>query len=353
MKTTVSGSGVKAANRFQIVSKIEGKYWSTYRIDRMKSADLLLYWNYKAEGLTLDVAKKELIDTISIREKLASKKSIGFYEYRGGYKDKYLSKLEEKKKSIDSFLKTCEKLDPSYCAYRYSYGNYKYQHRTFLLTTKTPYPVTLTVSWSEDHDWNYYAKSYGRPKSTYSDRMVVFKTIGKLGKVETIFTYSLTSFAGNFIEKAIAAYFKVGKVKCSNELKSIQLSDFFSLKETNAINGYRLFERHIGPLLWDYAILDTKTKETYHAFEQDKLVPGLRNKLQAKLDHEFETINKATGFALGFCETGMRNFCADNNLDFDGEYSRRYLRNIVIQKREINYRKYRSELAKICINLGK
>lgn len=350
MKTKISGSGVKAANRFQIVSKIEGKkYWTKYHIERMKSPDLIHFWNYKLEGLTLDVAKLQLIKCIETRDQVAAAKPK---RWHGKAKGKYTELLSEKKKRIADFLAACEKLEPAQRAYHYNYGNYKYKQRTFILTNKTEHPFTMSVSWCEDHDWEFYSKRYGYPKSTYSDRCVIFKTIGKLGVTTDVFTYPLESFSGNFVERAIAAFYKVGKVKVEKELKPVQLADFFALHELHKVNGYRLFERRIGEMVWDYAILDPKTHTTYHSNSQEQLIPGLRAKIEAKSEVETAVITKATGFALGFCETGMRSFCADNNIDFDGSYPRKDLRNIVVANREINLRKYRKELSKIGIKLS-
>jgi len=142
-------------------------------------------------------------------------------------------------------------------------------------------------------------------------------------------------------------------VKYPKELAPIQLDNFFTVNELKAINGFRLFQRLIGPMAWDYAILDTKTRNTYHAYNYDDLIPGLRKKINSHLSLESELINKQTGFKLGYCETGMRNFCSDNDLDFNASYTRQELRNKVIQNREINLRKYRKELAKVGIKLGK
>ena len=352
MKKQISGNGVKVANLFAVVAKIEGKIWTSYSIDKMKSENLLMFWDYKTEGLTLPVAKEKLLATIVTRKKLHDAK-IKVGKSPVFCAEKYLTLQTEKKKRIDSYMKMCTTLSHARNYSHYGYGNYKYSRRTFILPgTETPYPVTTTVDWSEDHDWNFYAKSYGRPKSTYAERAVVFQTVGKLGKVEDIFRFELTSFSGNFMEKAIAAFFKVGKVKCAKELKSVQLADYFYLNETHQINGYRLFERKIGKLVLDYAIFDTKTGNTFHSYNPETLISGLRAKIQAKLDVEYETITKHTGFGLGFCETGMKQFCEDNGVDFNGEYSRRDLRNIVLQKRELNCKKYRIELKQIGIILN-
>lgn len=353
MKTKVGGSGVNAANRFEILKRIESNpnYWD-YRVERLSASQLREVWNYRAEGLNLPAAKEELFKAITEKEKINEKRRNARYFSTTWREEKYLKMQEEKRNSIRLFLKRVESMAPAQDYFRYSYGNYKYQHRTFRLEHNNfPVTVTVTVYWSEDHDWDYYAKSYSRPKSTYSDRAVIFKSIGKLGREEEIFRFDLNSFAGNFMEKAIAAFLRVRKVKCSKELKPIQLADYFKVKETHKINGYRIFERYIG-VLWDYAILDTKTGTTYHAWKKEDLVSGLRAKLQAKIDHETEEITKDTGYRLGFCETGMRQFCSDNNVDFEGVYTRQELRNIVIANRSINCKKYRTELSKIGIILN-
>lgn len=360
MKSKTSGNGVTVANRFQIVRTICGKnYWDKNRINRLKSSSLIPVWDYKAEGLNLEQAKAVLINAIDFRAKASLLKSCNrrpvspwsSLPFAPGH---YLSLFNEKKKSIANFTAMFERCLHVNQYSHYNYGKFNCQCRTLQLPgTNTPYPVIAGIHWDEETDWDYYAKSYGRPKNTYSNRRVVFRTIGKLGQVETIYTYPLTSFAGNFMEKAIAAYLGITKVKCPKELKPIQLADYFTLTETKAINGYRLFERHIGSVPWDHAILDTKTGTTYHANEIEKLIPGLRNKLQAKLDHESEIITAQTGFDLGFCETGMINFCEDNSLDFNSQYSRSELRNIIIRRRTINYHKYRIELAQIGIHITK
>lgn len=354
---TKSGNGVKVTNYEKIVSSIckangYKRNWNESFIERIKSVDLLNFWDYKSEGLKLDQAKSLLINACNKRYLISKNKHKEFHLY--SKKNRFLDMQSEKRKAIETFILFCEKLESIKKAYCYRYGNYKYSHKTFILPcTNTKYPVTLTVAWDEEHDWDFYAKSYNRPKSTYDNRRIEFKTIGKFGNKEIIFTYLLDSFAGNFIEKAIAAFYKIDKIKVSKELKSLQLQDYFSLTELKAINGYRLFNRRIGNVSWDFAILDTKTGMNFHSFNLENLVPGLRNKITAKFDIENTEINKQTGYSLGFCETGMRSFCNDNNVDFEGTYTRKELRNIVTKNREQNYRKYKTELNKIGISISK
>ena len=117
--------------------------------------------------------------------------------------------------------------------------------------------------------------------------------------------------------------------------------------------GYQLFQRYIGKVPWDYAILETKTGENYHAYDMERLIPGLRTKMQARIEHENEAITKKTAFRLGFCQSGVRAFCEHNDLDMDGSYTRQELRNVVLQRRESNYRRYGNDLKKLGIIISK
>jgi hypothetical protein len=352
MKINLSGNGVTVANHLKILRTICGYYWSETTILSLKASKLSPVWDYRAEGLNLDQAKQSLIAAIKTRVSIHHRRDA-LQRDSLPTPGRYLSLFNQKKKSISDFISLFDSAEHVNRYTRYSYGKYNCQCRTFQLPgTNTKYPVTVRVDWTEDTDWEYYAKSYGRPKNTYSNRQVIFKTINKLGKVVEL-SYPLTTFAGAFMEKAIASYFGITKIKCPNELKSLQLADYFTITETNAINGYRLFKRSIGTVLWDYAILDTKTGTTYHASESDQLVSGLRKKLEAKLSHETAIINRKTGYDLGFCDTGMKQFCSDNSIDLDGSYTRSELRNIVIQHRAINHQKYRWELSRVGIHLGK
>jgi len=171
MKANQSGNGVKVANRFKIVRLMQGKnYWSNSSIERMKSPEMLAVWNYKAEGLNLDLAKAELLKAVQHRVETAHKKPKPIRVQSPG---RMLSILDSKKERIRYFIQEVEKADPINTAYQHNYGSYKYKRRTFVVpNTNTKYPVTATITWDEETDWDYYAKSYNRPKSTYSNRRI-------------------------------------------------------------------------------------------------------------------------------------------------------------------------------------
>lgn len=349
MKTLKSGSGVTATNLNKVLTTLSksNKIWPrVYEIKTINSETLLKFWNYKKENLTIKEAKDKLISVIDNRDLIRNKKYKSFYIYNK--KNKYLDLLEKKQTKIKNFLEKYNALENISSIYSYTYGTYKDKHRCFKFLENCKYPVYLKIAWDENHDWEYYSKRYKYPKSTYSNRRVEFISLDKKGNENCLYCYELNSFAGCFAEKAIAAFFNIKKINVKNELKKVQLQPYFSLNIIINTAYYQIFERKIGRIIWDYCIYSRCTKETFHSFYKNLLVKGLRKKINAKFEHENEIITKKTGFNLGFCEIGMKNFCSDNNIDFEGGYTRQELRNIIIKNKTLN-NKYKNELNKIGI----
>ena len=59
--------------------------------------------------------------------------------------------------------------------------------------------IIAIVAWNEHADWNYYAKSYGRPKNTYSNRRVEIHNKFEGEKL----CIMVDSFQGEFLRKAL------------------------------------------------------------------------------------------------------------------------------------------------------
>lgn len=212
--------------------------------------------------------------------------------------------------------------------------------------------VFIAAGETEEKDWNAYSKAWHRahgPKRWIDSRYLEIHEPGK-GCTKTIY---VDRWGEKNILTALARFFNVKKQPCPKGRKPVQLNDYFSVRLIKTVNGYEIYDRQFSGSFVDYAIFDTKTRNTFHSEKMEELIPGLRRKLQAKFDHENETITKETGFELGFCETGMRSFAEDNGIDYNGTYTRQELRNIVIEKRELNNRRYRRELAKVGIHLGR
>ena len=79
---------------------------------------------------------------------------------------------------------------------------------------------------------------------------------------------------------------------------------------------------------------------------------GLKRKLKERRinNNDDFIIDKIVGKEKGFCNIGMLEFCADNNLDINGQITKKELRNIVLNNKEQN-KKYRFELNKLGIRI--
>ena len=204
--------------------------------------------------------------------------------------------------------------------------------------------AVATVTYREVKDWNYYSKNYKHPKITVYGRKVTFE---KKGYIKTV---DLDNFNGDFLLKAYVKAFKVKAYKQKGFARKVQLNDYLRTKKIRCIGNVELWERTINKAHYDYCAVINKT--TYHAFTKKEALSGLKKKINAKIKKEMEVISKKTGYNLGFCETGMKSFCEDNDLDLEGSYTRAELRNIILQKRKLNCDKYAPEIRKLGIILG-
>ena len=206
----------------------------------------------------------------------------------------------------------------------------------------------ITVTQEESEDWEAYSKAwhntYG-PKRTIESRDINFY---KDGKKES--SISVNSFAGNYLINAIVSKFNLTKIKVSKELKKVQLIDQAEVILIRDILSTKIYKRTLAGADLDFCAVHGG--ETFHAATISKAIEGLQKKTKAEKYFEREIISKEDGFKLGFCETGMKSFCEDNNLDYEGEYSRKDLRNIAVSNRNVNCKKYSFELKKLGIVLN-
>jgi hypothetical protein len=203
----------------------------------------------------------------------------------------------------------------------------------------------ITVDQQETEDWEAYSKSWHNahgPKRTIDERFIRF---GKEGEKPAFIT--VDSFAGNYLVKAIVQFFSLKRIKVAKELKKVQLINEAEIIFIRKIQSVRIYKRTIAGTFLDYCAI--YKNETYHAASIQDAVKGLIRKAKAHISEEFELINKKVGYQLGFCESGIKSFCDDNSLDFDGEYTRKELRNVVVKNRQVNCEKYKSELSKLKI----
>lgn len=206
----------------------------------------------------------------------------------------------------------------------------------------------ITVTQEESEDWEAYSKSWHSahgPKRTIEGRDINFYRDGK--KESSI---PVNSFAGNYLINAIVSKLNLPKIKVQKELKKVQLIDQAEVILVRNILSTKIYKRTIAGASLDFCAVHEG--ETFHAQSISKTIEGLQKKVKSEKYFEREMISKEDGFKLGFCETGMRSFCEDNNLDYEGEYSRKDLRNIAVSNRSVNCQKYAYELKKIGIVLN-
>lgn len=206
----------------------------------------------------------------------------------------------------------------------------------------------VTTHEIENEDWNRYSKAWHNKYGAY--RWIERRYI-LLSKRDERIEIDVKKWQGNWLINALSKYFNI-QSSCPKGRKKIQLNKAFTVNFIKQINGYELYERAFENIHIDYAIFDTKTKTAYHDENYNNLITGLKRKFEAKYNFENENITKETAKKLGFCLAGVKQFCEDNNIDYEGSYTRKELRNIVVQNRQVNCEKYKQELKKLGIILN-
>jgi hypothetical protein len=286
------------------------------------------------------IRREKLINSLIINKVDGFKNSYGYYS---GYFD---IDGKEKLKKLKEIHKVMKEYDLSYSTIK------NLESLTSLKINKEGVAFFLDtivkVTYKENVDWNYYSKNYGKPKVTISDREVIFYSKKEEGNTKRV--VPVDDFKGDFILKAYAEAFKIEPYKEKGFARKVQLNDYLRVKKIKSINDVEIWKRTLNEKEYDFVAVQNKT--TFHAHTRKEAVEGLKRKIEAKLEEEEEIINKELGFKLGFCKIGMENFCEDNNIDFEGKYTRKELRNIVLQQRNLNCEKYFKELKKIKILLN-
>lgn len=208
------------------------------------------------------------------------------------------------------------------------------------------YYIKTSIKIEEDSD--YYSKSwhsrYGS-KKTKSDR-----TIHVLKNGKEVHTIGLKSFGGNWLINSLVKVLKIKKVKVHSSLRKVQLNDYFCVDKIEQKLNVSIYKRTLSGEFIDYCIV--KGNDTFHADSIAECFSGLKRKIKERRMFDGQIITAADAYDLGFCQAGVQSFCNDNNLDINGTYARKELRNIVTAKRTLNCNKYEEELKQLGINLN-
>lgn len=116
--------------------------------------------------------------------------------------------------------------------------------------------------------------------------------------------------------------------------------------ELNKKAGFLYKDFHIG----------AATAEEAKKVVEKKLAVAAKAKAkadQAKADKDQEVLTaKSVMSQFAFCESGVRQFCQDNNIDFNSSITFKELRNAIVANRKVNCDKYVNFINRMGINLN-
>jgi hypothetical protein len=162
------------------------------------------------------------------------------------------------------------------------------------------------IAWQEEtQDWNFYSKAWHRnhgPKTTITGRFVKFVSPSDK-KVKTV---ELESWRGNWQLKAIVA---AGLVRPQKGQMNIRLNEAFEIKKIGKKSGITFYIRTLKGEIFDYCAV-TPLGMTYHAESPIACIKGLKIKRAALQRKEVAVINWNFLKTLGFCDTGIKEFCS-------------------------------------------
>jgi hypothetical protein len=214
----------------------------------------------------------------------------------------------------------------------------------------------ITVTHTEDEDWEYYSKAWHRshgPKRTITGRFVNFYKKGEKQR-----SIAVNSFAGNYAFNAIIEQFSVKKEvagitlkkKTGKHFKKIQLNDRLKVKYEGKRGIVKFFSRWLLDARIDFCALD-KEGNTFHGPTKLDAIKGLKKKLEAAAEFDTEIINYSTAKDLGFCQSGIITFCEINDIDINGDFTRKQLEEIIRKSATENCQKFAAEIKKLGIQV--
>lgn len=163
------------------------------------------------------------------------------------------------------------------------------------------------------------------------------------GMVERTINYEAR---GHWQQKIIIELFGVTPER-QRGLSHIQLDPHYRIKRIRKIAGIEIWQRTLAGEIIDYCAV--RGKDTYHAATPREAVKGLAAKL-ATPGSRREILDMAYALSLGFCHTGVEQFCEDYGIDSAGAYPRAEIQAMVARGNG-KADKYERELAKAGIEI--
>lgn len=325
---------------------------------KLTGAKLSTAWDYRADGHTLKSAQA------AIGVEIARQRAVRMERYKQRIRraampaaGRYAEALARGRALAENYPEKLAQAGPLADVVEKTSAAYPYCRPLFRVGN-----VLGQVTFLVDEDWHYYAKSYGKPKTTITEKQVVF-TYSSVryrrtdeGHIHVSLHTSehfVARFAGNWFFDVLAAEF--GRHKVEKSLKRVQLHPCFQVVKLREIAGIQVFARQVANTVYDYCVV--AGGETFHAPSIAAAIAGLREKRQARVDFDSEILTaefagmKCRVNGVTFCATGVRNFMADNGIEAT-TITRRELRAIVVKNRATNCAKYAADLCKIGISLN-
>jgi len=146
---------------------------------------------------------------------------------------------------------------------------------------------------------------------------------------------------GNWLPKIIIDLLGITPQR-QRELAHIQLDPHYRVSLKRKIAGIEIWQRTLAGEIIDYCAV--RGKDTYHASTQSEAVKGLAAKL-ATPGSRREVIDMDYALSLGFCRTGVEQFCADYGLNCTCAYRRSEVQALIVSGNG-RAKKYERELVK-------
>ncbi len=178
----------------------------------------------------------------------------------------------------------------------------------------------------EDLEYPYGGrfKNYSR----VAERRVIFGQM-RDGQPHTI-TVTAKSWRGNWLLNALVDAGIGGKSTAPMNVRLHRAYDAELIKEYT-IDGKpaKVWRRSLAGKKWDYCLVCGGM--TYHDTNPEELQPGWRKKQQEKKNRSGQPVTFAAARDLGFCETGIRQFCVTVGIDPAGTYTAREIKELITE----------------------
>ncbi|MCK5615043.1 hypothetical protein KAR91_74965 [Candidatus Pacearchaeota archaeon] len=242
----------------------------------------------------------------------------------------------EKAQADYNDLKKASKLPPRYLYNEVSLAVLQHDHKNHTYAIFRGYYITVDTVLHYDSS----KVSHGLGQLVRTDRKVVIRN-----KRGIAFSKTLKTYAGNFILNEIEEHFgQVKKIKVDLALKQVQLNPKMEVVEIARGHGFRTFKRLFLGIHYDYCVL--RGGITYHGTTLKQCYVGWKKK-KALSKAGAKILNMKSARALGFCSSGIRQFCATNNIDSHDDYTVEEIKAIVNKNLSYNKTYYGRELRQV------